>query len=157
MVEPFAQVGDEHKKEMKSPWEELLAETERRVGATTQELESLTRQFPILRDDYVEFLRTCNGAEGSIGENYIVLWSTSDVTDLNEAYAVSEFAPGLILIATDGGNEAYGLDLRDQEVPIVQIPLVGMDWSEAKVVGRDFTQFLQHLASAGAADADVAT
>ena len=132
---------------MKSPWKELLAGTECGVGATPQQLQSLTQQFPVIRDDYLEFLRVCNGAEGPIGDNYIVLWPSSDVLELNEAYAVAEFAPGLLLIGTDGGNEGFGLDLRDRDVPIVQIPLVGMDWSEAKVVGRDLTQFLQHCAA----------
>lgn len=52
-------------------------------------------KFP---SDYIEFISFSNGAEGSIGENYLILWSIDEIIELNEAYGVNDFAKGIICI-----------------------------------------------------------
>jgi hypothetical protein len=39
-------------------------------------------------------MRFSNGAEGTIGpNNYLVIWPVNEIKELNEGYAVGEFAP----------------------------------------------------------------
>jgi hypothetical protein len=66
-------------------------------------------------DDYVEFITYTNGAEGSIGENYLVLWAIDEIIELNEGYSVNEFPKGLVLFGSDGGDKAFAFDSRINE------------------------------------------
>src|SRR3954464_2022763 len=64
-----------------------------------------------LPDDYALFLQEeADGGEGVIGSTYIILWRVEQVLELNAAYHVSEFAPGLVLFGSNGGGEAFGFD-----------------------------------------------
>lgn len=95
---------------------------------------------------YVRFLRRHNGGEGFIGQNsYIILWKLGELAEMNAAYHVSEFAPGLFIFGSDGGGEAYAFDVRTSAMPIVSVPFVGMDLSLAQVVALDFNDFLATL------------
>lgn len=98
--------------------------------------------FPI---DYVRFITTSNGAEGSIGENYLLLWSIEDIINLNEAYAVNDFAKGLVLFGSDGADMAYAYDTRTSETPIVSVPFIGMDIKEIIIRSDSFYGFLEYL------------
>jgi len=100
-------------------------------------------QFPI---DYRQFIMNYNGGEGSIGSNsYIVLWSLNDITELNEAYEVNLFAPGLLLFGTDGANNAYAYDMRSVEKIIVEVPFIGMDLDEITMCAENLIEFLDYL------------
>ena len=66
-----------------------------------------------LPKDYVEFLKETNGGEGFVGENsYVIFWPLEKLLEYNKAYNVQEYAPGLFLIGSDGGGEAYAFDMR---------------------------------------------
>jgi hypothetical protein len=109
----------------------------------TRTSEALSFALP---DDYREFLnRYSDGGEGRVGDSYLVLWSVADLQELNDAYSVAEFAPGLVLIGTDGGGEGIGFDTRRTTPPVVSVPLVGMSLNDARVLARSFTEFLQKL------------
>jgi SMI1 / KNR4 family (SUKH-1) len=56
--------------------------------------------------DYIEFLSFSNGAEGIIGENYLILWSIDYIIKLNDAYGVNDFVKGLVLFGSNGGDTA---------------------------------------------------
>jgi len=99
-------------------------------------------EFPA---DYREFLLETNGCEGQLGFSYIVLWPVDDLVELNEAYEVSELAPGLVLIGSDGGGVAYALDMRDNDKTVVEIPFIGMDLSATKSFDETFEEFLSRL------------
>ena len=61
-----------------------------------------------LPTDYVDFLKIANGGEGFIGEgSYLILWKLENIEKFNIAYEVHEYAPGLILVGSDGGGEAF--------------------------------------------------
>jgi hypothetical protein len=101
-----------------------------------------------LPHEYVEFLKTTNGAEGFIGPSaYVMLWPVEQLDSLNHAYEIQKQAPGLLLFGSDGGGEAYGFDTRIPGWPIVQLPFVGMDWEDARLQGESFKAFLRHLRS----------
>lgn len=116
-----------------STTKEIVEQTER----------TLNVKFPF---DYKQFIEVFNGAEGEIGENsYIVFWSVEDLIELNEAYEVKEFAPGLILIGSNGGDTAYAFDMRFESKPIVEVPFIGMDLDEVKLCANTFEDFLSYL------------
>ncbi|WP_223596755.1 SMI1/KNR4 family protein [Neobacillus bataviensis] len=119
--------------ELKPPVEEyMVKKVETKLGIT----------FPI---DYIEFISYSNGAEGSIGENYLILWSIEDIIELNEAYGVSDFAKGLVLFGSDGGDTAFAFDTRTDETQIVSVPFIGMDLEEVTTCSNTFNGFLQYL------------
>ena len=117
-------------------------------GATEWELRELRdRVSSGYPSGHEEFLRHSNGAEGPYGRTqYLVLWSSRDLIERNEGYAVQEFAPGLLLFGTDGGDTGYGFDIRSIPWAVVETPIIGMDWSKARTVAKSFTTFLQNLA-----------
>jgi hypothetical protein len=96
-------------------------------------------------NDYIEFISYSNGAEGSIGENYLILWAIEDIIELNEAYDVNDFAGGLVLFGSDGGDTAFAFDTRKNETQIVTVPFIGMDLSEITTCSNTFNGFLQYL------------
>ena len=126
---------------------DLRAKLRKKTKASPEVLEefisSLNRSLP---EDYVSFLRDCDGAEGSIGNSYIQLWSSGDIIARNKEYKVEEFAPGLLIFASDGGDRAFAFDLRFDPVIIVEIPFIGMSIESIVRCGSTFSEFLQYLA-----------
>ena len=72
--------------------------------------------------------------------------TVEEIVELNETYRVEDFAPGLVLFGSDGGDTGYAFDRRAEPVRIVSVPLVGMTLSEAEECGSNFTEFLRHIA-----------
>lgn len=98
-----------------------------------------------LPDNYSKFLEQMNGGEGFIGNAYIILWRVEELLDMNNAYQVSDYAPGLFLIGSDGGGEAFAIDSRSDADPIVSVPFVGMELKLARPIAPDFKMFLETL------------
>ena len=49
---------------------------------------------------------------GFIGANaYVIFWKIGELTEVNKAYRVSEYAPGLFVFGSDDGGEAYAFDV----------------------------------------------
>ena len=65
-----------------------------------------------LPEDYAQFLQQADGGEGFIGNTYAIIWRIGELLQLNSAYQVGEYAPGLFLFGSDGGGEAFGFDTR---------------------------------------------
>lgn len=99
-----------------------------------------------LPKDYGRFLKRWNGGEGFIGPNaYVILWKLEELMELNKAYQVADYAPGLFVFGSDGGGEAYAFDVRTPAMPIVSVPFVGLDWSLARAIAPTFSGFLDVL------------
>jgi SMI1 / KNR4 family (SUKH-1) len=100
----------------------------------------------LLPEDYKQFLRWANGGQGIIGSNtYVTLWSLEDLTEMNRAYETANFAPGLLLFGSDGGDEAYAFDMRIEAKPVVSVPFVGMNLNEIRPIADTFDGFLKKL------------
>jgi hypothetical protein len=112
----------------------LVLETESKLGV----------KFP---SDYKEFIVQSNGAEGTVGNVYLQLWAIDVLVELNDGYAVKEFADGLIIFGSDGGGTAYAFDTRFEKTTIVEVPFIGMDIDEITIRSDTFTGFLKYLAS----------
>lgn len=122
----------------------LAGELSLRVPADYDVVEQFQLKRGIkLPEDYVAFLHRSDGADGPVGATgYVSLWSIVELSELNSGYRVEEFAPGILLFGSDGGGEAFGFDLRDSSMNVVEVPFVGMSLSNARPVAESFTKML---------------
>ena len=112
-------------------------------NALREMISSLAGDLPT---DYLEFLRSTNGAEGPVGEkSYVSVWPAEEVKVLNDEYAVSEFAPGLLLFGSDGGDTAYAFNTRSKEERVVEVPFVGMSLDAVTPRGASLADFFEYL------------
>lgn len=118
-----------------------------REGATDESISDLERCVgKRLPATYVQLMKHSNGVECFLAEqNYLVLWPAEQLVGLNEAYCVAEFAPGLLLIGSDGADLGYAFDTRREPMPIVEVPLVGISHHAAKDVASNVEDFLGYL------------
>ncbi len=129
---------------------DLLPDVEVKEPASASLLESMQMKAGrILPPAYVNILRQSNGLAGPIGKNaYIILWPIEEVIENNEDYTTREFLPGIFLIGSDGGETAYGLDLRpssDSYQQFISVPFMDMDWNEVQFSGNTFSDFAGKL------------
>lgn len=111
-------------------------------------------EFNIISDDveislcqkykpYENYLRQTLSGEGMVGENsYLLLWKKSEIEELNNMYETHEFLSDVILIGSDGGDMAYGIDINGR---YIEIPFIGMDDEEIKVIGNNFDDFINYV------------
>jgi hypothetical protein len=138
--------SDEDAESALSEMENFVTRLNRRNGAGTSVLlQSEALLGKKLPAEYSAFLTISNGGEGFVGNSYVIFWPVQELSLMNNAYEVQEYAPGLLIFGSDGGGEAYGFDTRSKDWPIVQIPFVGMAWELARPAGNSFTAFLQLL------------
>jgi hypothetical protein len=114
-----------------------------RIDDVAEAERALETEFP---ESYRTFLRTANGGEGPIGnESYLILWPAEELVQHNEGYKPdSRYAPDLVFIGTDGGNEAFAF--HRAEGTFVSAPLIGMTPEAVNVRGSDFQEFLESFA-----------
>ncbi|WP_083270865.1 SMI1/KNR4 family protein [Bacillus marinisedimentorum] len=105
--------------------------------------ERLGIKFP---DDYFHFMLKTNGGEGCIGENsYLRLWKIEELIESNEDYSVEEFAPGLIIVGSNGGGTAYGFDFRNGKPMLVEVDFIGLDIESPFFNTDNFWEFIEYL------------
>jgi len=122
--------------------ENLVRNLELKPGAAEDSIQLLQKEYNLPKD-ILDFLRFSNGAEGSIGNTYLSLWSAEEIPMLNEAYRVIEFAPGLVIFGSDGGNTAYAYN-KIAKV-IVKVPFVGMSLQEVNQISNSLKDFFDYL------------
>jgi hypothetical protein len=132
---------------MDSKIDDLTSNLKKNTGATEKQLnEFMLKSGLRLPDEYLGFLKVSDGVEGFVGEHsYLVLWPIEQLLKLNEDYEVEEFAPGLLIFGSDGGDTAYAYDTRSEEMPIVEVPFIGMNLEAVTTCGTTFVDFLQYL------------
>ena len=120
----------------------LLARCTLRPGASDELLSELTRALGVrLPTDYLSLLSHSNGLSGFVGENYLNLSRAEDV----QACGLHEYAPFFIFIGSDGGGEAFAYDTRHPEMPIVNVPFIGMVSEAPRLLGASILEFLERL------------
>jgi hypothetical protein len=80
-----------------------------------------------LPESYLRLLRWKDGFQALVSTDfdsdrggYLILYSAGEVVETNEGYNIKEYEPGRLLVGTDGGLEAYLIELdgtRWFEVP----------------------------------------
>jgi hypothetical protein len=106
------------------------------------------RQFEMtlgrsLPTDYAAFLLHANGGEGWVGEEcYVILWRLEEILETNKACELDEYLPGVLGFGSDGGGETFAFDMRTREMPVVAVPLIGMDPENVLPIAPNFYSFL---------------
>jgi hypothetical protein len=98
-----------------------------------------------LPEQYIDFMKVVNGGEGFIGGEYAILWGVEELASANQEYEFAKFLPEFLGFGSNGGGEAFGFDTRQQPWAVVQVPLVGLGWSDAWPMGDSFNAFLARL------------
>ena len=113
--------------------DELIIRTECEMGV----------EFP---EQYKEFMKITNGAEGALGENsYLAIWSLDEIASLNEDYGVRKFTPGLVYFGSDGGGNAYAFDYRGATPVIVEFPFDSIHIEDAVKIADTLEAFISEL------------
>jgi hypothetical protein len=130
------------------PINDYIKGFELKPGATEVDVRNAVASLGVpLPADYLQFLGDHNGGEGFIGVNYLVLWSAEELVPFNRDNQLNGYAPGLILIGSDGGGETFAFDSREPSMPIVMTPAIDMSLEDAKRIAPSFTEFLNTLAT----------
>lgn len=126
---------------------DTLLEFRRNEPAPEAVINDVEKRFGVaFPESYREFLLVSNGGEGPVGVNgYAMLWKVEELFDFNQSYEVEKYAHGLLLFGSDGGGEAFALDLVKAPVEFVSVPFVGMDRSLAQPLGNTFEAFIESL------------
>lgn len=105
---------------------------------TTEEITVSQKYKP-----YEGYLRKTISGEGMVGENnYLLLWEKGEIEELNELYETGEFLSDVMLIGSDGGDMAYGMDRNGR---YVEVPFIGMDDENVKIIGKNFDEFINYV------------
>jgi hypothetical protein len=116
------------------------------IGPTSEALlvtaEALIRYE--LPRDLRDFLFRTGGGEGWIGEGYVRIYSPQHLVQAHQGYRSHEFIPGLVLIGTDGGGEAFAIE-RDSG-RYVMTPFVGDEPAVRIDAGGSFEELLAFVA-----------
>ena len=100
----------------------------------------------IFPTDYKEFLLNSNKLESDTVDNYLVIWSISELVELNKAYHVDEFISNIIIFGSDGAEDAYAFDSSRNKLEIVKLPFIGMGYISKEKLADTFTDFIKsHL------------
>ena len=105
-------------------------------------------QFPA---DYAAFLRGSNGAEFTLGENYVVLFPLEALADENEPDE-EIFPPHLFVFGGNGASEKFAFDKRERPHQIVVVPHFKPDDDEALPQGTTLHGFLERVLAGEAFD-----
>src|SRR5436309_3340249 len=105
-----------------------------RGPATQTTLATLRSACGSLPASYLGFLGMCVGAESCFHDrdgDCLVLWSSWEIAELNAAYQVARWVPELLVIGSDGGDDAIGFDrgvsLNPELWPVVRIGFGNLD------------------------------
>jgi SMI1 / KNR4 family (SUKH-1) len=108
-------------------FDDLLKDFDQSAGASREAIEAAEAALALeIPSDYKEFLLRTNGGAGEIGSSYLELFPAEELKQHNQDYQFPEYAPGLLLIGSDGGGEAYVFDRRGSPWAVGRVPFVGM-------------------------------
>ena len=105
--------------------------------------EKLLKESGTIYESFAEYLNHTVCGEGMVGENnYLLLWEKNEIEELNDDYETQAFLNNIILIGSDGGDMAYGIDISGK---YIEVPFIGMDDEEVKVIAEDFDGFIDYV------------
>lgn len=93
--------------------------------------------------DYLQFIKSHNGAEGSINESYLQILPIQDLIKYNKMYEADKYAPGYLIFGSNLGGTAYAFDKKGEK--IVAFEFVDMVSEDMQILGKDFLTFLERL------------
>ena len=88
-----------------------------------------------------------DGGEGRLPGGYLSLYPMSEIPQVQEQYRVRAFLPHVLVCGSDGGDEAFALDLSQRadtaRYPVIQFSFGAMEPGEVEQVGENFEDFLR--------------
>jgi hypothetical protein len=114
-------------------------------GATEQQIARAESEMDCkLPEDVKALLREHDGGRGLLGprKQPFELWSIERITDECEAQEVTRAVPGLVLFASDGGAEGYGV----LDGKYGRVPLLAAGPHEFESLGNSLVELLRALA-----------
>ena len=127
---------------MNTNFAEFFKDCDKNLPITEEVVLNLPKNLP---ESYIEFLKFSNGIEGSVSNgSYLRLWKAEELDELNKGYEAEEYVPGMLLVGTDGGDEAIGIDLRKDSSTFgsyFMVPFITLRWEDAKLLGPEVTDF----------------
>jgi len=121
-----------------------------RRGAASEEVgraeQALGVRFP---GDYRLFLSASDGLEGGIGgDKYLMLFRIEDIAEINVAAATSEFAPGFVIIGSDGGGTSYGFRWHGRTPEYGRVTDMELSNERIEVLGASLMDMIQRIVGA---------
>jgi len=112
----------------------------RNDGASVETLAAVQQRLGVdFPDDLIAFLRESNGAEGSIGDGYLQLYSIEVMAKLYEMDSPED--QRFVAFASDGGGETYSLDKMHDPPRIVEMR-DSADARDQNIVGTTLADLL---------------
>lgn len=132
----------------------LFEIADRRPGATEAAIDQVRAYAELeLPKEYLDFLRSSNGAEGQVGrKGYVHLFAAEEIPKLDEGFGLREFLPGFLLVGSDGGGEAIAIDTRSNDpltMEYVVVPFIGLDIDDICFRSGSLYDLLRHIARGG--------
>ena len=110
-------------------------------------LSACNQKLPAL---YPKFLSKANGAESCLhddGGDCLALWRAEEIIELNGAYEIPKYLPDLLVIGSDGGDDAIGFDRlgreNPDEWPVVRIGFGNLDRADFVQLADSFKEWWQ--------------
>lgn len=124
-------------------WAEAGASEE----AIRQAAELLARALPAAQ---LEVLRCHNGGEGFVGDDggYLQLWAVEEIVEYNQTLDAGRLVPGVVLFASNGADDLYGVGTVGGHLEYGVYPAVGLDAKSGERLAGGWTEFLEALAKA---------
>ncbi|MEW6249254.1 MAG: SMI1/KNR4 family protein [Planctomycetota bacterium] len=114
-------------------------------GASDADLARLSDLFgAALPTDYAELLRYTNGCEGDLGSNWFNLFSVETACLYNQKQNDPLYPAWFKLIASNGGGEAHGYDVRTDPWTLANVPFL-FEEQLVRPLARSIEEFILRL------------
>ena len=74
-----------------------------------------------------------------------MLWSTSEIPELNEAYSVRDVLPNVVLVGSNGGGTGYGIEWDGTTCRYIAVPFIGMEADEVEPLAGSLTELIERI------------
>lgn len=132
---------------MKKSIEKIIERLDRNVATDEVFYFALLKKINFSIDkEFLEFIKSYNGAEGFLGENnYIAFWNVEQLISLNPYYEDNKECEELFFFATDGSNIGYAFDKKNGY--IIAIDFLDISRVKPDIVADTFEAFLDNLSN----------
>jgi hypothetical protein len=118
----------------------------KKAPATTEALSRLKAGVPYpLPDDYIDLLRSLDGGEGFIGEQFVRFYSVDEVLMVRQVLGDAQLASEFVIIGSDGGGEALAYDRREVPARLVTLGFIPLDPDFVEVVASSLAEYFDNL------------
>lgn len=116
-------------------------------GAAPDVVSKLRKEFPLLPEDYFQFLLQSDGGEGFVGvqPGYFALWQAHEVSECSSSYEVPKYLPGFMAIGSSGGGDLYVLSVSGRPPGLYLVPAIGMEPAVVELVTTTFSEFVSEF------------